>query len=307
MRPEIFSFRRQLLEGKRRCRGLPWNRCMAAGNLRWESAHEPTAFFDSGRYTGKRSQTGREARCSRTGGAGAGEFVCSCCRIEFLGEFAPDDGNKPTFRVPNGTNALCIGFGCEYRLCCAVSMTAFGLGRAAVKKTCLFLLLSMALGGIAQNLGRRDLPGLLLGAGLVWLLCVFSFSGAAADREFIPVTLSYRGNTVKLKALRDTGNRLCDPITGEQVLIVSGAVGQKLTGLTPNQLHEPLRTLSQKKLPGLRLIPYRTVGQRSGMLLGVRMNGVMIGKKERNMVVAFDPDGLQADGEVQALLGGNVW
>lgn len=211
-------------------------------------------------------------------------YAVLCIRYEFL--------MKPVSRVVS----LLI-----------VSMTAFGLGRAAVKKTCLFLLLSMALGGIAQNLGRRDLPGLLLGAGLVWLLCVFSFSGAAADREFIPVTLSYRGNTVKLKALWDTGNRLCDPITGEQVLIVSGAVGQKLTGLTPNQLHEPLRTLSQKKLPGLRLIPYRTVGQRSGMLLGVRMNGVMIGKKERNMVVAFDPDGLQADGEVQALLGGNVW
>ena len=211
-------------------------------------------------------------------------YAVLCIRYEFL--------MKPVSRV----GSLLI-----------VSMTAFGLGRAAVKKTCLFLLLSMALGGIAQNLGRRDLPGLLLGAGLVWLLCVFSFSGAAADREFVPVTLSYRGNTVKLKALRDTGNRLCDPITGEQVLIVSGAVGQKLTGLTPNQLHEPLRTLSQKKLPGLRLIPYRTVGQRNGMLLGVRMNGVMIGKKERNMVVAFDPDGLQADGEVQALLGGNVW
>ena len=44
------------------------------------------------------------------------------------------------------------------------------------------------------------------------------------------------GSRVSIVALRDSGNTLRDPVSGEQVLVVSGEVAEKLTGLTQEQL-----------------------------------------------------------------------
>ncbi len=75
---------------------------------------------------------------------------------------------------------------------------------------------------------------------------------------------------MQLIALRDTGNTLRDPLTGEQVLVAGADVGEKLLGLTAQQLRNPVETVAQSTLRGLRLIPYRGVGQPGGMLLAVR-------------------------------------
>jgi len=187
-----------------------------------------------------------------------------------------------------------------------MGVLAFGLDRSAVRRAGVFLLLSMALGGIALNLGRGGVPGLLLAAGAVWLLCRMSFDSTVGAREYIPITLRYGANTASIVALRDSGNTLRDPITGEQVLVVAGSVGQRLTGLTQSQLRAPLETLAQHPLPGLRLIPYRAVGQSCGMLLAMRMEDVKIGPRTRSAVVAFAPEGLGRGEIYQALTGGSV-
>jgi len=181
---------------------------------------------------------------------------------------------------------------------------AFGVDRSAGKRTMVFFLLSMALGGVAMTLGRGDIWGVALGLGLVWLLCRMGLGGGTAGQRYVPVRLSYHGHTAEVIALRDTGNTLRDPVTGESVLIVSGKTAQKLTGLTQNQLRDPLGTLSRRPIPGLRLIPYRAVGQSCGMLLGLKLEQVVIGGKERKAVVAFDPEGLES--ETMALIGGMV-
>ena len=98
------------------------------------------------------------------------------------------------------------------------------------------------------------------------------------------------------------GNTLRDPITGEPVLVVAGSVGQRLTGLTEDQLRTPLETLARRPIPGLRLIPYRAVGQSGGMLLGVRMDKVSVGSRQGSAIVAFAPEGLGGEGLYQALV-----
>lgn len=185
-----------------------------------------------------------------------------------------------------------------------MAVTAFGLDRSAVKRGMVFFLLHMAMGGIALSLGRGAQLPLLPGAVLVWLLCCAAFTEAGGGREYVPVTLTYGEKSASLIALRDTGNTLRDPITGEQVLVVSGRIGQKLTGLTPAQLGTPLQTLAQHPIPGLRLIPYRTVGQNSGMMLALRLPSVTIGSRTRSTLVAFAPEGLDGTDMYQALTGG---
>ena len=104
--------------------------------------------------------------------------------------------------------------------------------------------------------------------------------------------------------MRDSGNTLRDPITGEQVLVVSGSVGQRLTGLTEHQLRHPLETLAQRPIPGLRLIPYKAVGQTGGFLLGLRMEQVKVGQVVTDAVVAFTAEDFGRGEVYQALTGG---
>lgn len=120
----------------------------------------------------------------------------------------------------------------------------------------------------------------------------------------MPITLTYGGNTVSLTALRDSGNTLRDPITGEQVLVISGEVAQRLTGISVDAMRKPLETLAKRPVPGLRLIPYRAVGQGSGMLLALRFENVKIGTRRQSAIVAFAPEGLGKNSMYQALAGG---
>lgn len=185
-----------------------------------------------------------------------------------------------------------------------IAVIAFGCDRSAVKRGGVFLLLSMALGGMAVSFGNGDFLTLILAAAGIWLLCRVAFGGSVGGREYVPITLTYGEKTASLIALRDSGNTLRDPITGEQVLVIAGEVAQRLTGLKPEQLRSPLETLALRPVPGLRLIPYRAVGQSGGMLLAMRFENVKVGPRTQSAIVAFAPEGLGRGEVYQALTGG---
>lgn len=187
-----------------------------------------------------------------------------------------------------------------------IAVLAFGCNRSAVKRCAVFILLSMALGGFAMTLEKAGFSALLLAAAGMWLLCRLSFGGSVGEREYVPIRLTYGGNSMNIIALRDTGNTLRDPITGEQVLVVSGDVAQKLMGLTASQLRSPLETLTKRPVPGLRLIPYRAVGQSGSVLLAIRLEDVKIGTRKQSTIVAFAPEGLGKGSMYQALTGGAI-
>lgn len=200
-----------------------------------------------------------------------------------------------------GFLAAWIWRGISLALMCAI---AYGLNRSAIKRGGLFLLLSGALGGFALRFGSLGFGLLLLFALGVWLLCAISSGSGVGEQRFVPVRLSYQGNTVCLTALRDTGNTLIDPITGEKVLVISSAAGASLTGLSPWQIANPLDTVQARPIPGLRLIPYCSVGNDKAMMLAMRMQDVTIGKRKGSAVVAFAPTGLDGKSGYEALTGG---
>lgn len=186
-----------------------------------------------------------------------------------------------------------------------MAVIAFGWGKSAWKRSGVFVILSMALGGVAVSVGKGYFMSLVLAAVGVWLLCRVAFGGQVGGREYVPVELTHEGKTVSIIALKDSGNTLRDPITGEPVLVISGDVAQRLTGLTQSQLRAPLDTVMRCSIPGLRLIPYRSVGQSGSMLLAMRFEEVKIGSKEQSAIVAFAPDGLGRQ-MYQALTGGVI-
>lgn len=188
---------------------------------------------------------------------------------------------------------------------CLMGTVAFGMNRGAVKRTGVFLLLAMAMGGVATGMGRNDFGILVVSAVVVWLLCRLGFGNRIGGREYVPITIQSGDVSVSLTALKDTGNTLRDPITGEQVLVIGPEYAGKLLGLTEKQLSSPMETMLSGAVPGLRLIPYRAVGQPGSMLVAKRF-AVIIGNQRRNALVAFAPEQIGKGEVYQALTGGAV-
>lgn len=184
-----------------------------------------------------------------------------------------------------------------------MSGVAFGWNRTILRRGAVFVFLSMALGGIALGLGNGGFLALIAAAGGVCVLCMVGFRGDVAAKEYVTVQLTYQGVTRELIALKDTGNALKDPITGQPVLVVGADVAKQLLGLTRQQLLAPIETMAQCKIPGLRLIPYRSVGNANGMMLAAKMERVYAQNREIGNLVAFAPQILGA-GEFEALAGG---
>jgi len=178
---------------------------------------------------------------------------------------------------------------------------AFGWNRSALRRGVVFVLLSMALGGLAVSLGDGRGDRLIFSAAGVWLLCRMGF-GNSMGQSFVPLTVSEGGRTVSILALKDTGNTLRDPITGEPAAVIGADAAAALTGLPESAFSAPMETVLRQ--PGYRLIPYHAVGQPGGMLLAKRYAEVKIGDRRGPMLIAFAPEVISRAGEYQALLGG---
>jgi len=183
-----------------------------------------------------------------------------------------------------------------------MSLIAFGISRNTVRKGLVFSVLSLAVGGAVQIMGEGGFWGILMTAVVLWFLSFAGFRNGANGTVLIPVELYYKEKQLHLTALQDTGNTLRDPVTGQHVLVIGSEAAQQLTGLTKAQLMRPVESIGL--IPGLRLIPYHSVGINSGFLLALRLQNVKIGKWRGSSLVAFAPDGLGLDEEFQALAGG---
>lgn len=176
---------------------------------------------------------------------------------------------------------------------------AFGVHRDAVRRCVLFVLLSMALGGVVVGLSGDGVLTLSGAALAVCGMCYFGFR-RKVGAEFVPVEINTSDQRICFCALRDTGNRLVDPVTGKQILVVSPLVGKRLTGLEECDFHDPTALLG--KCTGIRLIPFHSVGNPSGLLAAKRFTNVKIGRWQGSCLVAFSPNGF-AD-NYDALTGG---
>lgn len=184
-----------------------------------------------------------------------------------------------------------------------VGMIAFGISAGGLRMGAVFLLFNLALDGIASGFSGEGLWCLAVGAVIILLMCLVGFRFRSAG-EYVPVELTYNHRHLHIMALHDTGNTLLDPVTGRPVLIVGADTAYQLTGLTQQQLRSPLEAMVTAKIPGLRLIPFHTVGQSTGFMLALKIQEVKIGNKKGSCLVAFAPEGLREKSAYQALTGG---
>lgn len=184
-----------------------------------------------------------------------------------------------------------------------MGLTAYGLRNYPCWGKFLFLWLVVH----AMAAGVRNMDGwfLVLAAALLCLLALLKTDGGAGQ-GIVPITICYGGKVAQLQALRDNGNLLTDPVTGESVLIVSPWVGWKLLGLTAGQLLHPVETMESVKMTGLRLIPYSAVGQSGGLLLAMRFDDVIWDGQRRPQIVAFSPNPIGDGKRFEALAGGTI-
>ena len=212
----------------------------------------------------------------------------------------------------------------------AMLLMAFGLRKNTVKQGLFFFALSFAFGGVVLLLvqavepacllldGRAyyavSLPALLLLAGVCYGVsaAVLKGCGTHTGGDIVPVTLFTEHGSLPVRALRDTGNTLRDPIGGQPVMIVDGktllrlfprADGARISLQDPAEAMEQLASAYPKCR--FRLISYRAVGVESGLLLAVRCRG-RSGKKVQPILAAFSPGELSCDETFDALWGGAV-
>ena len=176
-----------------------------------------------------------------------------------------------------------------------VAIATFGFARTAWQPILLYCLLNLSLGSLSST--SKEMISSLLGAAGIGFACLI----VGRKKVYVPVEVKHKGHTLHLTALRDTGHSLRDPITGKTVLIVDAEAAQKLTGLSPEMLQNPVKAMGT--VPGLRLIPYKTVGN-AGFLLAIQIQNVKVGHQHGTMLVALSPT--QFGSKYQALTGGSL-
>jgi stage II sporulation protein GA (sporulation sigma-E factor processing peptidase) len=105
------------------------------------------------------------------------------------------------------------------------------------------------------------------------------------------VTVGYQGKTVTVRALRDTGNQLKDPLTGKCVSILSARTA------------EPFLEAGAK----LYYIPFRTIGKENGLLPGFVADYMKIGQEQEyrqieRPVIALSPEPVNREGRYEMIL-----
>ncbi len=213
------------------------------------------------------------------------------------------------------------------KLVCAVVMllVAFGAKRQTLRLGAVFAAVSLVLCGAVYGVellkhGRVRLHGdsllypvtfssLILTAGGTYAACRLLLPRLTHSADsIVPVTVSLQGRRVHLSALRDSGNTLCDPVSGESVLVADWHTARRLLPehltLCAEDFAAPAGLMIRLHEYYPRLIPYRAVGVGGAMLLALPCR-VSIGKQSaKNGLVAFSPTPLSDGGGYEALTGG---
>ncbi len=188
-----------------------------------------------------------------------------------------------------------------YLLICAAS---FGFGPGLWKCWVVYGV-EMSVIKVAARLVYVDSFSLLFliagGSVVIWFVMQYNRPGV---QKIVPISISLGGKRISLMALKDTGNVLSDPITGDRVFVISANAASYLTGLSLQEIKTPLETMLIGKIPGLRLIPFSTVGHSEGLMLGMKMQEVKLGNKQQNAIIGFAPEGLGEGLPFQALVSG---
>ena len=210
---------------------------------------------------------------------------------------------------------------CKVLTAVLMLLCAFGWKPGTLRLGAIFGTLSLVLCGAVYGIHCMRREPISAGTALLYpvsfsSLLLTAFAVVAACRlllpplnhskdSILPLTLERKGKRVHLSALRDSGNTLRDPLSGGEVLTVYWKAIRPLLppDFSEESLQNPIEVFS--KLDGYcpRLIPYRSVGTKKGLLLAIPLH-ITIGKESRIGLVALSPTPVSDGGAYEALTGG---
>lgn len=203
-------------------------------------------------------------------------------------------------------------------------LCAFGGRRSTLRLGAVFAALSLVLCGAiyaVQSLGAGPVAsqgGLLFPVSFASVLLT-AFAVHLACRLFLPRLTHANGSVIRLQvrikerstclsALRDSGNTLCDPVSGKRVLTAHWTVAERLLPLRleAGDFQDPTHLALRLKTYAPRLIPYRAVGVQNGLLLALPC--IICHREHReNGLIAFSPTPVSDGGAYEALTGGMIY
>lgn len=199
-----------------------------------------------------------------------------------------------------------------------VVLTAFGGLGKALRSIIVFFAVSAAFGGAvyaALSLGSQSATGalfvpvsmkvLLLSFAICYaaLSLVFKHRGKITERCVKNVEVELGEKRINFHALQDTGNELCDPISGQKVLLVEKELLKSFFPQMPaGEAAAMLLELSAAKdMAGrFRLLPFSSIGGK-GVLLCFRPDKVWIDGHREDRLVAFAEAPLSPQGDYQGI------
>jgi len=156
----------------------------------------------------------------------------------------------------------------------------------------------LGIAGVTQNssvyLGALGYLYVLLGCAITYLLFHFFANFIKGrliiERTYADVEIAMEGRTVTMKGMVDTGNFLTDPFTGKPVMIISAnaakqfvsdeIVEEAVNGRKTQILSETL--MNSNYANRIRMIPFQSIGEERGYLVGIRPDLIRIEIHNRN-------------------------
>ena len=154
-------------------------------------------------------------------------------------------------------------------------------------------------------IGNFNLIKLFLSV-LIGVILLIYFFRKKKEHVFKDVVISINGVEKVIRLLLDTGNLLREPYTARPVMIVEKSA---LKGMFDNDVLDELREIfdGKRNIPsGMFLIPYKSIGNRCGFLLGVRPDFVRLknGRKiYENLVIGICDENLSDTKSYSGIFG----
>ncbi len=174
--------------------------------------------------------------------------------------------------------------------------------------------LSGIYGGLPLN--QQSLPiSLLLFSSyafyILFRLCYTWYQEKIRMKKIYTVTIQHKGKITELPMLLDSGNSLCEPVSGQPVLLVEREVLDKQQEQQMQRHKEDSEQLSKEsssavltQLPlGMRIIPFKSVGNKKGTLMGFKPDRVLIeGRESPAVFIGLYEGRLTNSGAYQGLI-----
>ncbi len=208
--------------------------------------------------------------------------------------------------------------------------------KSFLKGIMIFYLTSFTFGGVTfallyfvkpQNIsfqngvliGISPIKVIITGGVIGFIIITISFKnikGKLTKKDMIcDVKIIQKDKTKEIKAIIDTGNLLTDPITKVPVVIVEK---DKLTDIFPTEILENTINFIEGKdvemgeyLSKIRIIPFKSLGKENGLLLGIKVDGVIINYQGndnfiKEVIIGIYEKKISNNNSYSALIGLNI-